>query len=497
MAYLSRRTFLQVAGAATLATAAGCASRSRAAPAPSAAAPFAPAPFGKPDVELRLTAQVTDWELAPNKVIQAWTYNGKLPGETIRVREGERVRVIFQNELPEPTTVHWHGVDVPFAMDGVPDLSQPTVQPDQTFVYEFVARPAGTRWYHTHFNSAQQMDLGLSAPLIIEPATAETGIDRDFTLVLDDWVIDPNGAPANRGNRGGGMMGGMMGSMMGQGMMDDMMGDEGPPYDTFTINGKAHPATEPLKVKQGERVRLRLINASNMQTFVLRLLGHALQVTHTDGNPLQTPVAVDAVPIAPSERYDVTFMADQPGRWPLYALDEAHSAGGLQTLVVYEGHEAAPVAALPGAGSPLRLWSYKAGQGMDVLPPAEGRRRSYELTLSGGMMMAGGSNVWTINGQTFPDTDVLTARLNQPVLVRLFNMSMHAHPFHLHGQSFRVLSVNGVTLPRPLIKDSVDVPAMMGTVEIEFVALNPGDWMFHCHKPIHMDGGMATLVKIA
>lgn len=134
---------------------------------------------------------------------------------------------------------------------------------------------------------------------------------------------------------------------------------------------------------------------------------------------------------------------------------------------------------------------------MDVLPPAEGRRRSYELTLSGGMMMAGGSNVWTINGQTFPDTDVLTARLNQPVLVRLFNMSMHAHPFHLHGQSFRVLSVNGVTLPRPLIKDSVDVPAMMGTVEIEFVAFNPGDWMFHCHKPIHMDGGMATLVKIA
>jgi FtsP/CotA-like multicopper oxidase with cupredoxin domain len=106
-------------------------------------------------------------------------------------------------------------------------------------------------------------------------------------------------------------------------------------------------------------------------------------------------------------------------------------------------------------------------------------------------------NVWTINDKVYPNTDNLSANLNQLVQVRLFNMSMQAHPFHLHGQSFRVLSLGGQALSAPLIKDTVDIPAMMGTAEIEFVAFNPGDWMFHCHKPMHMDGGMATLVKIA
>ncbi len=478
---LSRRAFIKLAGLTALSTAAGCASPS---PQPAASS----TPFGVPDVEIALAARAVEWELAPGKVITAWTYNGKLPGEAIRVHEGERVRVILRNDLPEPTTIHWHGVDVPANMDGVPDVSQPAVQPGETFVYEFEARPAGTRWYHTHFNSARQMDLGLSAPIIIEPATAEAFPDREFTLLLDDWVTAADRSSGGKGMLGDGMMDG--------GMMGDMMGSDGPAYDTFTINGKAFPATEPLKVNPGERIRLRLINASNEQTFVIRLAGHRLQVTHTDGNPLQSPVAVDAIPIAPAERYDVTFVAENPGRWPLYALDPAHFQGGLKTLVVYEGYKSSPEAAAPEPESGWRMWSYILGQGADVLPPAMGHGRSYELTLSGGMMMSADPSVWTINGMVYPDTELLSADLNQPVSVRLFNMSMQAHPFHLHGQSFRVLRAGGRALSAPVIKDTVDVPAMMGRVDIEFVAFNPGDWMFHCHKPMHMDGGMATLVKI-
>jgi FtsP/CotA-like multicopper oxidase with cupredoxin domain len=233
-----------------------------------------------------------------------------------------------------------------------------------------------------------------------------------------------------------------------------------------------------------------------MQVFTLRLAGHRLQVTHTDGNPLQTPVEVDALSIAPSERYDVTFVADNPGKWPLYALDPAHTEGGLETLVVYEGFGSAAAAELKYSTAGLTLWSYDLGQGVEVLPPARGREQSYELLLSGGPMMSADPNVWTINGQVYPDTDILKASRDQLVRVRLFNMSMHAHPFHLHGQSFRVLSINGQGLSAPLIKDTVEVPAMMGTVDLEFVAFNPGEWMFHCHKPLHMDGGMATLVKI-
>lgn len=480
-ARLTRREFLKWAGLTALA-AAGCGSRR----------PLAPTPTysGKPDVDIALTAQEVQWELAPGKVVKAWTYNGRVPGETIRVREGDRVRVTLQNDLPEPTTVHWHGVDVPAAMDGVPDISQPAVQPGEAFTYDFEARPAGTRWYHTHFNSAVQMDLGLSAPFIVEPLTPETPSDREYILALDDWVTGsatPSATPTQES---------MMDNMMGDGMMG-MMGDTGPAYDTFTINGKAFPATEPLKVRQGERVRLRFINASNMQTFVIRLAGHRMQITHTDGNPLQSPVEVDAIPLAPAERYDVTFVADNPGKWPLYALDPAHTEGGLKTLMVYEGFESAAESELKYSSTGLTLWSYGLGQGVDWFPPAVGRPRTFDLTLSGGMMMMGqDANEWTINGKVYPNTDTLRASPNQLVQVRLFNMSMQAHPFHLHGQSFRVLRVDGQALSAPLIKDTVDVAAMMGTVDIEFVAYNPGDWMFHCHKPMHMDGGMATLVKI-
>lgn len=284
-----------------------------------------------------------------------------------------------------------------------------------------------------------------------------------------------------------------MGGDSSGGMMGGMMGNTGPAYDTFTINGKAFPATAPLKVKKGERVRLRLINASNMQTFVIQLAGHRLQVTHTDGNSLQSPVEVDAIPIAPAERYDMVFTADNPGKWPLYALEPTHTAGGLKTLIVYDGFGAATEAQLKYGSAGLTLWSYGMGHGVDRLPAATGRSRAYDLTLSGGMM---DPNVWTINGKVYPNTDNLTANLNQLVEVRLFNMSMEAHPFHLHGQSFRVLSLGGQALSAPLIKDTVDIPAMMGTAEIEFVAFNPGVWMFHCHKPMHMDGGMATLVHV-
>lgn len=197
---------------------------------------------------------------------------------------------------------------------------------------------------------------------------------------------------------------------MGGGAINGMMGGTGPAYDTFTINGKAYPATEPLAVKEGDRVHLRLINTSNNQTFVIGLVGHRLQVTHTDGNPLQGPVEVDAVPIAPAERYDVTFTADNPGRWPLYALDPQHSSGGLKTVFVYKGFESATAAQIPGATNRLRIWSYTMGQGIDQLPPASGRERSYNLTLSGGMMM--NPNRWTINGKLYPKTPQIQADRN-------------------------------------------------------------------------------------
>jgi FtsP/CotA-like multicopper oxidase with cupredoxin domain len=380
--------------------------------------------------DIQLEARELTWELAPGRVVKAMAYNGQIPGPEIRLKEGERVRIVLKNALAEPTTIHWHGVDVPNSMDGVPGVTQKPVPPGDTFVYEFEARPAGTRWYHTHFQEHRQLDLGLYAPLIIEPAQPESfPVDREYTLVLDDWATG-SGRPlagtqeGTAGGRGGmgGMMGGMMGGRMGR-MMEGMMGRGGMgrmmggshtiAYDTMTINGKAYPATQPLQVRQGERVRLRLINASADHTHVIRLAGHPLQVTHPDGNPLVQAAEVDAVPIAPSERYDVLFVADRPGTWFLACAEPGHACAGEQVLVVYEGHEdATPAAPLEGV-TDLRLWHYGRGQGREVLPHASGPKHTYDLTLSGGMM---GSDVWTINGKQYPHTDPLRLRQGDQVL---------------------------------------------------------------------------------
>ncbi len=464
--------------------------------------------------EVRLETRELKWELAPGKVVTAMAYNGQVPGPELRVREGERLRIVLANSLSEPTTIHWHGVNVPNPMDGVPDVTQKAVPAGATFVYEFEAHPSGTRWYHTHFKEHRQMDLGLAAPLIIEPAGKEPfPVDREYTLVLDDWATGTGpalpdtreGIAGARGEMGGmmrgmgGMMGGRgMGGMMGGRGMGGMMGGGSPStpaYDVMTINGKAYPATEPLRIKKGEHVRLRLINASAEQTHVVRLAGHPLRVTHTDGNPLTEPVQVDAVPLAPSERYDVLVTANRPGAWFFYCAAPGHARAGEQVLVIYdETRRTRPEPPAEGVTG-LRLWHYTMGHGRDVLPRPSGELRTFSQTLSGGMM--DGPDVWTINGRQYPGTDPILARKDDRVRIRLGNMSMEAHPMHLHGQSFKVLAVNGQRLAGPLVKDSVDVEAHMSTVDIEFTAHNPGDWFFHCHKPMHMDGGMITLVKIA
>jgi FtsP/CotA-like multicopper oxidase with cupredoxin domain len=294
----------------------------------------------------------------------------------------------------------------------------------------------------------------------------------------------------------GGMMGGRgMGGMMGGRGMGGMMGGAAEhAYDVMTINGKTYPAVEPLRVKKGERVRLRIINASAEHTHVVRLAGHKLAVTHTDGNPLETAVEVDGLPIAPAERYDVVVTADHPGAWFFHCTQPGHVEAGERMLVAYDDHaRATPPAPEPGIGG-LRLWEYGLGRGRSVLPTAPGETRNVILTLSGGMM---GSDVWTINGKRYPETDPIRSRKGDRVRVTLRNNSMEAHPMHLHGQSFSVLAANGIRYEQPIVKDVVDVEAHMGAAVIEFVAHNGGDWLFHCHKPMHMMGGMVSVVKIA
>lgn len=288
-----------------------------------AAAPAAPAVK-----EFTLVAQEVDWELYPGTTVKAWTYNGTIPGPEIRVTEGDTVRVTLKNQLSVPTTIHWHGVDVPNAMDGVPGMTQDAVAPGATFTYEFVAKNPGTRWYHSHQDPEIQTTLGLFGPLIIEPRTPPAGVgpfDREYTYMLSEWSLaltpDVATGAATLPTEGAGAP-----------------HSKEPDFDLFLMNGKANDGVPPLKVKQGQKVRIRLINAGSLM-HVMHTHGHSFKVIALDGNPLppSQQYVKDSVSIGPSERVDLELVADNPGTWMFHCHIEHHMANGMMTTIQYEG----------------------------------------------------------------------------------------------------------------------------------------------------------------
>lgn len=273
------------------------------------------------------------WEFTDERTVAAWGYEGQVPGPAIRVKEGEQMEVKVTNDLPVPTTVHWHGVELPYLQDGVPGVSQKPIQPGESFTYRFAAKPAGTRFYHTHGaaagNEAAQMDMGLSGPLIIEPA-GEAKPDRDYTLVLDEWSVDGDGMNAAAAFVGGGGMSGMeAGAMASQ------------EPNVFTLNGRAAPDTEPLKVSKGDVVRIRFINAGTSATHPMHIHGTNFKVTATDGNPVPAAAQLtkNTISVAPGETYDVTFTATNPGVWAVHCHELHHADGGMMTILQYDGFE--------------------------------------------------------------------------------------------------------------------------------------------------------------
>ncbi len=263
-----------------------------------------------------LTAKAVQWTLLKGVVATAWTYNGTVPGPMIRVTEGDRVRILLKNELSQPTTIHWHGIAVPNAMDGIPDVTQKAIQPGETFTYEFVAQPAGTYIYHSHFDGDVQVSAGLYAPFIIdpkEPATPNPDVDVD--LIFSEWLVKN-----------------------GQTYAAMPMAGMEPNY--FTINGKAYPDTETIQVKKGQLVRLRLTGIGQL-VHPIHLHGVPFKIVATDGHPV--PVAAqltkDTVLVSPGERYDIEFVATETGQWMLHCHILHHTTndnvepGGLMLMI--------------------------------------------------------------------------------------------------------------------------------------------------------------------
>jgi manganese oxidase len=263
-----------------------------------------------------LTAKAVQWPILEGVSVTAFTYNGSMPGPMIRVTEGDQVRIVIKNELPDATAIHWHGIEVPNAMDGVPGITQDPIEPGETFTYEFTAQPAGTFMYHSHFEGDVQVSAGLYAPFIIDPKEPEANPPAvDKVLMISESLV-----------RGGQTFAAM-----------PMTGME---PNFFTINGKSFPSTETITVKKGERVRLRLIGIGQF-VHPMHLHGLPFKIVATDGHPVPEAAQLtkDTVSVAPGERYDIEFIATAPGQWALHCHILHHTTndnvepGGLMLMI--------------------------------------------------------------------------------------------------------------------------------------------------------------------
>ncbi|MDD5458561.1 MAG: multicopper oxidase domain-containing protein [Phycisphaerae bacterium] len=253
-----------------------------------------------------LIAEPVKQEFAPGLVINGWGYNGQTPGPTIEAVEGDRVRILVTNNLPAPTTVHWHGLFLPNGMDGAAGLTQKWIQPGQTFAYEFTLRQHGTFMYHPHTDEMTQMAMGLMGFFIIHPKEPENPkIDRDFAIFLHEWRIKPGTATPDPA--------------------------EMTEFNYFTFNGKVFPATGPLVIKKGQRVRIRLANLS-MDNHPMHIHGYSFNVTGTDGGriPITAQWPMTTIDVPPGSTRDIEFVADEPGDWPFHCHKTHHTMIGME-----------------------------------------------------------------------------------------------------------------------------------------------------------------------
>jgi FtsP/CotA-like multicopper oxidase with cupredoxin domain len=435
--------------------------------------------------EYILVAEEAEVSVADGRTWRTWTYNGRVPGPEIRAREGERLRITLENRLPQPTTIHWHGLPVPNRMDGVPGVTQDPVAPGARFTYEFVAEPAGTYFYHSHVGL--QLDRGLQGALVIEPRDERSVADAEVTLLLDDWLtLSPEEVLAAMAVPGAMGPGGMMGGMPGMGRTSD------PPYAGYLLNGRTTDGATAIRATTGQRVRLRLVNAASATTFRIGLTGHRLLVTHADGQAVR-PVEVDTLIIGMGERYDVLVTAANPGAWALVAGPVDSVVPGVVVPFLYEGRAGQPPSlfAWPSELRFGRQLRYGDLAPFDPSVPAPGdRSRTIPLTLGASMM---GGAAWTINGQAYPHADPIVIRERDRIRLQFRNATMVRHPMHLHGHFFRLVDPATGRASGP-IKDTVIVEPM-GAMDVEFLAENPGAWLLHCHHAYHMEAGMARVLE--
>ena len=482
------------------------------------------------DVTVRASA--TTVELG-SRSARTWTYGGSLPGAELRLRQGVLTRVRVVNDLPQPTSIHWHGLRIENRFDGVPGMTQKAIPPGGEFLYELRPPDAGTYFFHSHVGV--QLDRGLYAPLVVEARSETLSYDRDVTVMIDDW-LDGLGMTPDRelamlegsGMKMGSMSGGAMSMGSGSGSSTSMGSGSGATgaagtsgmamhtdlrgraatadslaglanamaagrvdpgdvrsYPLYLVNGRPPEAPATLEVARGERVRLRLINPSADTIYCVFVEGHELEVVAADGGRV-SPVRTDALVLGMGERYDVMLDARGAGSSRLIAMPLG-KRGRAGAILRYKGERTT----VPNIAAPVRMPARVLGYGdlrraEQIGGVPSGTPRVIALDLAQGP----GNYSWTIGGQAFPKADPIAIRRGESIRFAMRNLSSMPHPMHLHGH---VVAVGGGS--GPLKDTAIALPKQ--TLVFDWVADNVGIWAFHCHNVYHQMAGMMRRVIVA
>jgi FtsP/CotA-like multicopper oxidase with cupredoxin domain len=419
---------------------------------------------------------------------RTWLYDGVSPGPILRARQGEEVFVRLKNALPQPTTIHWHGIRIDNAMDGVAHLTQEAVPPGGTFDYRFTVPDAGTFWYHPHNRSWEQMARGLYGLLIVDEAQPWDGADRDIAVVADDWRLGEDGQIEEASFAH---------------MMD--WSHAGRLGNVLTLNGQDRLD---LPVTSGERVRLRLCNTCNARVLELRLEHPDIWVVAEDGQPV-TPRELDGgyIALAPGERADlVVDMTLAPGSSA--AITEVSRDQRLVAGQIRYHPSAVLQRSAPGPVPPRALPANPLATKLDL-----GAAQAVDLLMEGGAMgnlaqasyqgetlpireLVRRGQVWSFNGVAgMTEAPLFSARRGRTVTVDMNNDTRWPHAMHFHGHHVKVLERGGRPTGSDAWRDTVLVQPLE-RVKVAFVADNPGKWMIHCHMLEHQAAGMATWFNV-
>ncbi|HET9876019.1 MAG TPA: multicopper oxidase domain-containing protein [Mycobacterium sp.] len=471
-----------VSGAGTAATA--CSRSSQPSP-----------PNGKSDHTVRIGTGTV--ELAPDRVVSTTTYNGQFPGPLLRFTEGQQTWVDIYNDTDTPEQLHWHGQMVPVDVDGSAEEGTPFIPAHGMRRISFVPGPAGFRFYHTHLTARSDLSggqySGQVGPVYIEPKHNAGAYDQEIFLTLKEF--QPTFS-----------LEGDMPSDFLAGDEDPDLKDKGEPdmaeslargmphgyevsYGAFAINGRMLGHGEPIRVQTGQRVLLHVLNGSATEARSLALPGHTFTVIALDGNPVPNPASAPVLWLGAAERVSAIVEMTNPGVWILGDLSDEDREAGLGMVVEYVRRTGDPQWAPP---PPFR-WDYRRFAAPN--PASQAPDHTIEMLIEKGNAADNGFNVWTINGKPFAmDTNepVIDLQRGKRYRLRLRNATDDIHPMHLHRHTFEITHVAGT--PTAGVRKDVAMLGGYQSMDIDFVADQPGLSLLHCHQQLHMDYGFMALL---